>query len=321
LVVFLLLRLAIWQTEQPNQQPKEEWHLKTKNGTHVHIISRGHTSASQFPANALKVATVREPVERLLSAFSFVHEGGSNHPNQRAVQQARRWQPFLQEFKTFSAFLQDRKAVERIMDPNDGHTHFHALRPWLATGQKLDVDVTIRQTHLTEDFKQLLGILQLEAPLSLLKKQPKQQKANDAGVVPKYNVTSKRFKLDLTEGSSDAEQVQRLLSDDIELYNMLIDPVDRQRRERQARNKVARAFKVFVIGGHKNGTLCLHKWFETLGWNSVHGQHWIKNPRLISQNDVFSDNFAGPSYRVGHKPLALTYRVGRCSFQSSPSRV
>jgi len=50
--------------------------------------------------------------------------------------------------------------------------------------------------------------------------------------------------------------------------------------------------KVFVIGGHKNGSLSLHHYFLSLGMRSVHGQFWCNNPALIAANDCFSDHFA-----------------------------
>ncbi len=50
--------------------------------------------------------------------------------------------------------------------------------------------------------------------------------------------------------------------------------------------------KVFVIGGHKNGSLTLHNYFLALGFRSVHGQFWKNNPAVIDSHDCFSDHFA-----------------------------
>ena len=44
------------QTEKPGQDPKEEWHLPTKNGGTVHIIANGHTPASRFPSGAFQLS-------------------------------------------------------------------------------------------------------------------------------------------------------------------------------------------------------------------------------------------------------------------------
>jgi len=50
--------------------------------------------------------------------------------------------------------------------------------------------------------------------------------------------------------------------------------------------------KIFVIGGHKCGTLSLHKWFKERKLKSIHGNFWCNNQELIENNDCFSDHFA-----------------------------
>jgi hypothetical protein len=50
--------------------------------------------------------------------------------------------------------------------------------------------------------------------------------------------------------------------------------------------------KVFVVGGHKNGTFSLHTWFEKKGLKSIHGKFWCNNKKLIENNDCFTDNFS-----------------------------
>lgn len=50
--------------------------------------------------------------------------------------------------------------------------------------------------------------------------------------------------------------------------------------------------KIFVIGGHKNGTFSLHNWFLKKGFKSIHGQFWSDNKNIIDENECFSDHFA-----------------------------
>ena len=50
--------------------------------------------------------------------------------------------------------------------------------------------------------------------------------------------------------------------------------------------------KIFVIGGHKNGTLCLHEWFLKRGYKSIHGEFWSDHQKIIDENDCFLDHFA-----------------------------
>ena len=48
--------------------------------------------------------------------------------------------------------------------------------------------------------------------------------------------------------------------------------------------------KIFVVGGHKNGTMCLYNWFLEKGLRSI-GQQWSSKPDLIKKNDCFLDHF------------------------------
>ena len=51
--------------------------------------------------------------------------------------------------------------------------------------------------------------------------------------------------------------------------------------------------KIFVIGGHKNGTWSLHNFFINNGLNSVHGNFWMNQGKhFIDKYDCFSDHFA-----------------------------
>jgi hypothetical protein len=179
----------------------EGWKIRTKDGKTVHIIARGHAYSSDFPRSAFKVATIREPVERFLSAFSFVREAGINHPHQQAVSQAREWSPFLQKFGSVAEFLKDQAAVKTIMHPTSGHTHFHHLRSWIMDPQTkaLNVDFIIRQTNVNEDFARLCSLLQLEV---------------SQNVAP-FNVTGKKFEVT----KEDRLTIEQLLADDIQIYN------------------------------------------------------------------------------------------------------
>ena len=64
--------------------------------------------------------------------------------------------------------------------------------------------------------------------------------------------------------------------------------------------------KIFVIGGHKNGTVSINQWFIKRGFKSCHGQFWYENPDIIEKYDCFSDHFAefnyAPSYNTPNKP-------------------
>ena len=121
----------------------------SKGGVHVMISSGGHSTVRDFPPAAFKFAVIRHPVDRFLSAYDFVREGGANHPLKGKVPQARTWQPFLAKFDTLAEFLKDRQAVRTITDPRSGHTHFWPLRHWICTSSEDEscegVDFFIRQ--------------------------------------------------------------------------------------------------------------------------------------------------------------------------------
>ena len=70
--------------------------------------------------------------------------------------------------------------------------------------------------------------------------------------------------------------------------------------------------KVFVIGGHKNGTYCLHEWFIGRGLKSIHGNFWHKKENLIQQNDCYSDHFA--EFGLTHKIIELNEKYPEAKF-------
>jgi hypothetical protein len=177
-------------------------------GAKVQISSGGHSTARDFPGGAFKFALIRHPVDRFLSAFDFVREGGKNHPLKGKVPQAQRWQPFLERFGSLSEFLRDGEAVRTITDPASGHTHFWSLRHWLCSsaggGGSCDgVDCFIRQEHLEEDFGRLCRLLRLRAP---------------PVSIPKFNVTGSRAAV----SGEDRRQLEHMLRDDIALYERLL---------------------------------------------------------------------------------------------------
>lgn len=186
---------------------KEGWHFETRAGRRVRFIARGHCPASKFPTrgpNVFKVATLREPVERFISAFNFVREGGVNHPNQGAVQQARNWAPFLQKHESIEDFLKHPKDLRTIMAPNTGHTHFGHLMSWLTNSRhELDIDFYIRQEHVHEDFATLFNTLDI--PLS------RQQ-------VDKWNVTRTKPPVK----PNVRKRLMELLAEDINLYKKIL---------------------------------------------------------------------------------------------------
>jgi hypothetical protein len=197
-----------------NRGRDEGWTLHTTEGQRVRIIAKGHSRADQFPPrarNVFKIATVREPVERFISAFNFVREGGINHPNQGAVQQARNWAPRLQRHKTIGAFLRDTAAVAAIMAPGSGHTHFDHLMPWVTDAAgRLDVDFVIRQTHVDADFGSLCELFRLRLK---------------AGTVRPFNVTGRKPPITAETRAVLAD----LLEDDIALYGRIVSSIDRMR--------------------------------------------------------------------------------------------
>jgi hypothetical protein len=184
----------------------EEWKLTADDGTIVHIVARGHTDAAGFPKDAFKFATIREPLSRFMSAYSFVREGGRNHPNQKAVGQARKWAPFLLQFDTFAKFMQSTDAISTIMDPLHGHTHFHHLEPWVCSSGELNVDFVIRQNSVESDFEALCSMLRLEG----------------LRIPQNHNKTGKKFNLH----ESDRPDLQKIFRDDIRLYDKIMSAYD-----------------------------------------------------------------------------------------------
>eukprot|EP00937_MAST-01D_sp_MAST-1D-sp2_P001901 g1901.t1 len=303
----------------------EFFRLRTRDGTMLRIESRGHTEASRFPPGVFKFACVRHPYERFASAFSFVREGGRNHPLQGAVGQARKWQGFLGRFDSFGAFLRDGDAVRAITAPRGGHTHFLPLRRWICSPRgELDVDFVVRQEHLDEDFACLCSMLGLE-----LEVPGGGGAAAGAGdgpapaqslALPKYNCTGSRYQV----GDEDRPFLRQLLGEDVKLYEGVVAQAHSLRAS--ASRKLLQLFgtahgyvhggattavpaaatsppralsaptaarhKVFCIGGHKNGTLSLSCYFERLGFRVVHGCFWADDERLLASHDFFSDNFA-----------------------------
>ena len=70
--------------------------------------------------------------------------------------------------------------------------------------------------------------------------------------------------------------------------------------------------KIFVIGGHKNGTYSIHNWFLERGLKSIHGNFWHQNENLIQQNDCFSDHFA--EYGLTYKIIELNEKYPEAKF-------
>lgn len=206
-------------------KPREGWLLHTKTGIPVHIIARGHSEASSFPPrarNVFKLATIRQPVERFVSAYNFVREGGKNHPNQGAVQQARNWAPFLQKYKTIDAFLRDTKAVKAIMNPKNGHTHFDLLTRWLNTQPGIpDIDVYIRQTDVQTDLRAFCEIFDLDVVDS---------------TIHAFNVTGEKSK----RTAFTDRTLTKLLDTDVQLHNSILDTF--QSIHRQCKQKVQKMY-------------------------------------------------------------------------------
>ena len=198
----------------------EGWTLRTRSGTTVRILARGHCPTSQFPPrarNVFKMATIREPVDRFISAYNFVREGGKNHPNQGAVQQARNWAPFLQKYDTIDAFLNDKKAVQTIMHPKTGHTHFDHLMRWIHDHHgKPDIDFFIRQTHVNADFKAFCDTFGLQLA---------------DGTIKPFNVTGEKSK----ETKTTRKRIAMLLQRDIEVYNHILRSLSKTHRTTQQR--------------------------------------------------------------------------------------
>lgn len=65
--------------------------------------------------------------------------------------------------------------------------------------------------------------------------------------------------------------------------------------------------KIFVIGGHKNGTKSIHEWFIKRGLKSCHGDHWYRNQHIIKTFDCFSDHFAEFGFIDSVKKLDKKY--------------
>ena len=218
------------------------------DGVPVHIESWGHQPAStfskSFPSDRLfKVATVREPTERFFSAYNFVREGGVNHPDQKAVGQARQWKPFLQRFDTFEDFFKDKEAVRTIRQPGSkGHTHFRELGYWVNTANTtsalsgktgtaaipatLDVDFIIRQDHLYDDLSALATLLRL--PTAFVGKE-----------VTQYNVTGTKSSLPLRV----RRQVDAFLKPDKDLYTSITSSRALQTMHQAATTKLDRLFE------------------------------------------------------------------------------
>lgn len=221
------------------------------NHTRVHISARGHTPARDFPPkseHALKIATVRDPVERFISAFRFVREGGIGHPDQGAVGQARKWAPVLQPFDTFEAFFNDKDTLRKVMHPRTGHTHFLPQKQWLTTPTNrhkqtktrhvLDVDYVLRQEHLHDDLAFLCEVLHSPTlPDS----------------VPKYNVTKDQSQVP----PHVREQVAQMLEQhgDVSWYTNLTTPEATARMRAATRAKVKRLFaRVTSASGSKTSS-------------------------------------------------------------------
>ena len=224
----------------------EGWWFTATDAKHtrVHISARGHTPARDFPPkseHALKIATVRDPVDRFISAFRFVREGGIGHPDQGAVGQARKWAPVLQPFDTFEAFFNDKNTLRKVMHPRTGHTHFLPQKQWLTTSQQqqLDVDYVLRQDHLHEDLVFLCEVLHSPTlPDS----------------VPKYNVTRDRSDV----SSRVRKQVAQMLENehgDVSWYAELTTPASITRMREATRAKVKRLFAHVInnVYGSKTG--------------------------------------------------------------------
>lgn len=198
------------QNDTNHSIKSEGWTLHTKSGIKVRIIAHGHSTTSSFKhtgPNVFRIATIREPVQRFMSAYNFIREGGKNHPNQGAVQQARNWAPYLQKFKTIDAFLADKDAVKYIMSPKTGHTHFDHLMKWINNKHgQTDMDLFIRQTHVNEDFQTLCNIFDLDMK---------------DGTVEPFNVTLGKSKITTTT----KKQISVLLQEDIVLYNTCLQNI------------------------------------------------------------------------------------------------
>ncbi len=137
-------------------------HVPKNGGTSVsevlHGREYGHVPAVHVAAfhpfrfrRLVKIAVIREPTSRFLSAFDYLSLGGNNafdrHFAQRFVMQAPNAEQFLQS-------LQLNKSLARSVRQ---YFHFRPQSYYISHRAKLMINRIIRMDHLDEDLAAIVG--------------------------------------------------------------------------------------------------------------------------------------------------------------------
>ena len=123
----------------------------------------GHKSILQFESHNLKkyheyfkFTVVRNPYDRLVSAFHFLKKGGRN-PVDKAWSDNNLKD--IKDFKDFVYQLKDKKFAKKILNQQ----HFRPQYKYLVNSKrKIDIDFIMKFENLSNDFEQLVKKINLQ---------------------------------------------------------------------------------------------------------------------------------------------------------------
>jgi len=175
-------------------------YLENFNINKLQFYSNGHTPMSKmwYHRDIFNMATIRDPYERIASAFYYAKEGGANHPVKGKSFHERKWKSRLEKYDSLLDFLQDGKTVKWFQK---NYTHFFPLRYWLYREGVPAADYYIRTEQFSDDVALFLSAAGLES----------------GGNIPVVNKTGTKKKIT----SREKELMDILFADDFKVWNEL----------------------------------------------------------------------------------------------------
>jgi len=171
--------------------------LNTLDKNHIRISKYVHSTAMEYPPETYKIAFIRHPFDRFLSAFAYLKEGAAHNPIYAGGQ--KHMQKHMNKYKKpgdlFNASPPDRNWI--LSD-----IHFRPMVDFLCDDKnKLAVHYIGTSDTIEQDVIHISRILNI--------KQLKMEKSNESKLKYKLTETDKKF-------------LKEHYKDDFKLYNKVM---------------------------------------------------------------------------------------------------
>jgi len=140
---------------EPRSFPKK--FVFQTNKDYTIVLTDGHQPSRNFTPNAVRVAFIRDPINRLESAFKYIKYGTLDR---RVPNEFNDWSHILDKYEYANDLIQNKTDFKNLTNKNTGIEHLFPLSYWLCDSKKnILVDYVLRQEHLEEDWNKLLKII------------------------------------------------------------------------------------------------------------------------------------------------------------------